>query len=303
MALPDFTTQDAATYKASLDETAVIHDQIAGAFYVHEAATPDMSVVINGGTVNYNNFPATIGQQQKTGIVAPTVNPRLDGIYIRKTDGLWGYVAGTEAVSPVLPPHPGHQWIIVASILLQASPQTTAITNSMITDLRAALALNLLDEDDMASDSNLVAPTQQSVKAYADTKRVLVMLDAPINILSVISAGGSWVTHDLSVSAPAVVSDGAKELILSVEINKTIAAVGSFYMSCGFRRVGSTASLSFSPRVGIQEYSWGSTTYNKTIYGLVHVGLDTNGDFQLYIDHGGVGGSPTNKLYVVGYYK
>lgn len=42
----------------------------------------------------------------------------------------------------------------------------TIITQSMITDVRNFLSNNLLDEDDMTSDSNTQGATQQSIKAY-----------------------------------------------------------------------------------------------------------------------------------------
>lgn len=132
--LPDFTTQDAATYKANIDEAVTIHDQVSGAFTAYEAATPDMTVVLNAGVVQNGITVTAIAAQTTSTITAPVTDPRIDRIAIDNVTGVYSIIAGTEAASPVAPALTAGN-VAIAQVLLQTS--STSITNSMITDERA----------------------------------------------------------------------------------------------------------------------------------------------------------------------
>ncbi len=303
--LPNFTDSaqaaNSSLYKAAIDESVTVHDKVAGAFHVYEAATPNMTVVINDGEIQSGKVSAGVSETTTSLITAPVTDPRIDLIVIDKTTGVHSILPGVESAIPAPAAIPSNK-IILAEILLQTT--TTEIVNSMISDRRPAFESQSIDTDTtLAANSDDVVPSQKAVKTYADTKRVLVMLDTPIVILNVISVGGSWITHDLSTTAPSVVNDGAKEIIVGMYLEKTINSVGSFYMACAFRRVGSTASFTSSSKVRFDSYSWGTTLHNEVVQGEITVGLDANGDFQIYITNGGVGGTALNTLHVVGYYK
>lgn len=130
---PNNTTQTATEYKAALDGGMAVHHRVAGAFAPHEAATPDMTVVVDAGAI-MSGTTLTEKAQQATGtITAPVTNPRIDRIVIDSSTGVVSVIAGAEAASPV-PPALTSGKLPIARVLLQTS--SAAITNSMITDER-----------------------------------------------------------------------------------------------------------------------------------------------------------------------
>jgi hypothetical protein len=138
MPLPDFTdpaqAADASLYKANIDETAAIHNKTAGAFYAHEAGTPDMTVIVDAGNIQYGTTLTSIGQQQTTTITAPVTDPRIDRIVIDEATGVYSIVTGTEASIPSAPAIPAGK---IANAKITLATSTTAITNSLITDERS----------------------------------------------------------------------------------------------------------------------------------------------------------------------
>lgn len=107
--------------------------RITGAFAPHEAATPNMTVVLDPGAVMSGTTLTEKAQQSTATIAAPVSNPRIDRIVIDAATGMVSVIAGTEAVSPA-PPALTSGKLPVAQVLLATT--TTAITNSMITDER-----------------------------------------------------------------------------------------------------------------------------------------------------------------------
>jgi hypothetical protein len=79
-----------------------------------------------------------------------------------------------------------------------------------IDDLGTAAVLNIVDEDNMASNSNSLLPTQQSVKAYVDSNaskpqygfNVVMNASDPTNDID-FSAGGGWLSENNLVVFPA----------------------------------------------------------------------------------------------------
>lgn len=131
------TTQSVDTfpeYKDNIDKTLRVHDEVAGNFAPHEAATPAMTIVLDAGKIQNGTTLTVVAQQTTTTITAPVTNPRIDRIVIDSTTGVYSIVAGTEAVSPVAPAIPADK-ISVAQVYLVVSQ--TSILNADITDERA----------------------------------------------------------------------------------------------------------------------------------------------------------------------
>lgn len=131
----DVTTQDATTYKASIDADISVLKRVGDAFAPHAQNTPNMTIALDAGMI----FTTTITEiaTQSTGtITAPVGNPRIDRVVIDQASGAVSVVTGTPAASPTPPAIPAGK-LPVAQILLQTT--SSSITNSMITDERAAV--------------------------------------------------------------------------------------------------------------------------------------------------------------------
>ncbi|MEE8534770.1 MAG: hypothetical protein V3S45_01920, partial [Kiloniellales bacterium] len=85
--LPDFTSQTAAVYKASIDAGFAVLDRLAWAFAAHEEAAPTMTVRLDAGAI-FDGAALTEVAAQSTGtITAPTTDPRIDRVVIDRADG------------------------------------------------------------------------------------------------------------------------------------------------------------------------------------------------------------------------
>lgn len=105
-------------------------------FAPHEAAAPDMTVIIDAGRVFDGVTHTAKAQQITTTIIAPVTNPRIDRIAIDKATGNYAIIPGAEAASPTAPAYSANHYP-VCQIALTTS--TTQITNSLITDERALI--------------------------------------------------------------------------------------------------------------------------------------------------------------------
>lgn len=135
---PDFTTQDAATYKAAIDASIAVVAQVGGAFACHQSdpSTPNMTVKVDAGRLLVAGAIVSQAQQTSGTITAPVTNPRIDRVVINPTTGAISIVTGAEAASPTAPAITAG-YLPCAQIALTTS--TTAITDAMITDERVAL--------------------------------------------------------------------------------------------------------------------------------------------------------------------
>lgn len=132
---PDVTSDTPSQYKANIDASIAVLANVAGHYAPHEAATPNMTVLIDAGRLMDNGTLVSNAQQTTTTITAPVGNPRIDRIVINEQTGVYSIVAGTEATSPSAPAIPAG-YLPCCQVLLDNSPATTAITNSLITDER-----------------------------------------------------------------------------------------------------------------------------------------------------------------------
>lgn len=135
---PDFTTQDATTYKASIDHAVEALIEMATPFFVHAATPAGMSVVVEGG---YTPAGAHIGPWTLADIGAPTQHPRRDVIYLDLNTGNLARAVGNEAPSPSLPAVPFGVLILA---VLHLTPTTTVITQDLIEDRRVTVGPHMV---------------------------------------------------------------------------------------------------------------------------------------------------------------
>lgn len=129
---PVFTSQDAATYKAAIDASVNVVGKTAGAFAPHEAATPAMSVVVDGGAIQDDVILVTKTAQTVVITAADATNPRIDRVVLDSA-GVASAVAGTAAPSPSVPAIPSGK---TALCQIAVGAAVTTILNSNITDER-----------------------------------------------------------------------------------------------------------------------------------------------------------------------
>ncbi len=160
----NFTTQDATTYKASIDADIAVMSRLAGPFAPHAQATANMTVAVDAGAVFGGGALTPVAAQSTGTFTAPVSNPRIDRIVINPASGAILTVTGTEAASPSPPAIPAGYYPL-AQVLLQTS--STAITNTMITDER--ITGNLLPNSGNATKVLAQSAVPLSFVAVAST--------------------------------------------------------------------------------------------------------------------------------------
>jgi len=130
--LPDFTSQDAATYKAGIDSSVAVNNELGGQFYTTQSATPAMSVSVSDGVLSSGAIVAA-----QTAVITPASlsNDRIDLVVI-DTGGLASVIAGLEGALPE-PPVTGAGQYPIATVYVSAF--TTEIFNIFITDARSVV--------------------------------------------------------------------------------------------------------------------------------------------------------------------
>ena len=136
--LPDYTTQDAASYKAAIDSMAANYARGAGGLSVEAQATPNMTVRVVAGSYfdNSSNTLTEVVAQNATITAAPSApNNRIDRVVYNTSSLAVQVIVGTPAATPTAPAIPSDT-IPLARVTINNG--TTAITNSIITDERPA---------------------------------------------------------------------------------------------------------------------------------------------------------------------
>ena len=227
----------AIDYKAILkdasDVTIWTRDPVAGTldvtgndFNATQQSPADMTVLVTAGTLfNVVTKALTVKTAQTSSVIAaPTTDPRIDIVYIDRLTGVIGVATGAEAASPTDPTIPDDKLPICRVTL---ATTTTEIEDSLITDIRE---LNLLgssdlvrysfvDEDDMASDSAVLVPSQQSVKKYVDTADVPDASKAPPEI-----SNGTDADHDIDIGSGYCRAENAAAKITNAALTKQLDA-------------------------------------------------------------------------------
>ncbi len=132
---PDFTAQSAVVYKTALDDAANVFKRVAGRFAPHEAATPNLTVVLDPGWVYVSGASSIteLASQITASIAAPGSNHRLDMISINRSTGSAVYTSGVADVAAVLPAIPANTDPVAQ---VRVSTGVTALGNADISDIR-----------------------------------------------------------------------------------------------------------------------------------------------------------------------
>ena len=131
----DFESQSGTAYKTAIDNNMAVCKVIGAAFAPHEKAVPDMNVLVDAGLL-FVNGDLVFNPQQTVAFTAPAVNARIDRIVIDKLTGVVARVAGSEAVTPLIPAFPAN---VLPCCRLTLTVGQTAITNADIVDERVGL--------------------------------------------------------------------------------------------------------------------------------------------------------------------
>jgi hypothetical protein len=130
----NMNTQNATAYRGFIDGNWALAQAIVGAFAVHEAATPNMTVLCDAGAIGFSGqLPTNVGQQTVNIATANVSYARNDIVVIDANTGVASIIAGTPITTPVDPAITEGQ-IPVARVVVGAG--VTAITNAVIADLR-----------------------------------------------------------------------------------------------------------------------------------------------------------------------
>lgn len=190
----------------------------------------------------------------------------------------------------------------IQTLSLPASTTISAFGATLIDDASAAAAmttLGLLDEDTLVSDSSTLAASQQSIKAYVDSK--FVPLDTPVALVTASSTTGAWTQIDMSVVYPAAATAGAITAVVKVDCNSLVIAGTSVTSAAYLRKRGSTLANNTLTRVSDSinsESSSGSVSTRSS--GETIVNLDANSDLDWY--HEASGSTNSFSATLVGYY-
>lgn len=131
---PDYTTQSGTVYPLGIDAAVAVLAELAAQFAVAAQDTPNLTVAMRAGRLYLaDRTIVSVAAQNSAALTAPAVNPRNDIVYYDATTGAIGVATGVEAASPADPAIPTNK-VPVARLRLATS--TTAITNSIIDDLR-----------------------------------------------------------------------------------------------------------------------------------------------------------------------
>ncbi len=115
----------------------ILHlDESSNQFDPSEQSTPNMTVALTAGRIQNGTALVNVAAQSTPTIVAPSGNPRIDRVVVNNSTGVASVITGTENASPVAPVLTSGS-IAICQVLLDNSPATTAITNSLVTDERA----------------------------------------------------------------------------------------------------------------------------------------------------------------------
>ena len=253
-------------------------------FSPHEASTPDMTVVVEGGKLRVGTGIITVAQQTTAALVAPAVDDRVDLLLIDRVTGILTVQPGVESGIAVAPDVNNLDKIILGEIELTSS--TTEITNNEITDSRVSMS----DAHSPGNISGFKTGTSISIESSR------AGLDSVFSISAVIGAAwesvgptGSGATNEWPGldSVPA----NAKGVILKIRVIATgYGAVASYHLQTKVygRETGGGAPVTTSSKLAellVKGYSDSvSIDYgvsNESTF-TVFVPLDENGMFDLY---------------------
>lgn len=169
---PDYTTMQAAAYKAALDAAHAVAKRFADRFAPHQvyagSPNPDMAVELDAGAIWNAETLTEVAAQTVSGFTVPSAGQhRIDRVVIDASTGVASRIAGTAATgSPsATPPAITTGKLPVCQVLITSAD--TYITNSMITDERAVIAgFVAATQAQMEAGSSLLVPVTPGRQHY-----------------------------------------------------------------------------------------------------------------------------------------
>jgi len=242
----------------------VLHfDVSVNQYDCYASEVPDEFLNITAGKISVGVLGVSNVLQQidYTGIMPTSAGlVRLDLIVIDNLTGIASRIAGTPNPSPIIITPPVGKTVLCAVLVDETD---IIIKSSMIGDLRTPFSnIQLIDEDDFASDSDKVAPTQQSAKAYVDG-RTASMNTKVVEI-------GDWNMDSTTQVNPSHGLTLSKIRSISVVIRNDSGTLYPFpftggYASLNERWILSSSNIVLSRFVGgvFDDPSFSSTSYNR----------------------------------------
>lgn len=224
---PNYTTQDAASYKASIDAMTAVHDRIASAFAPHEqdvgSPAPDMTMRVDAGFIFSGTTLTEVAAQTVSGFTTPSAGQeRIDRVVIDASTGAASRVAGTavsgspSAVPPAIPSGK------LPCCQIQFTDSSVSVLNSMITDERigsggASSAATQSEQEAGTSTTAMVTPGRQQYHPSAAKCWVVAdmagNIGASYNMTSVTDTGTGVVTLTIATDF----SSGSYCAVVSVD--------------------------------------------------------------------------------------
>jgi len=193
---PDYTSQTGSAYKANIDGAIQVVLQFSGQFAPHQQTVADMTVRLDAGrTFGHSSGLEEVAAQNTGTITAPVTNPRYDIVYVDQLTGAVGVAAGSENVSPSDPAVPAGK-VPIARVRLATA--TTAITNSLLDDLRVP---NTVFEP---SSGGAITPTLTDRVVLGDASASYAQGYATIEDVLALGAGIDEVARDMAAQAMAL---------------------------------------------------------------------------------------------------
>jgi hypothetical protein len=283
---PDFTTQDAATYKAAIDAAIKVLGEVGSQFACHQSdpSTPTMTVKVDAGRLLVGNKLVSVAQQTSGTITAPATNPRIDRVVIDSQTGVVSIVAGTEAASPSAPAVTAGKRS-VAQIALTVGQ--TSITDASITDERVM--------DGQLRGVFVLGASATAVSAGANTtENELASVTVPggaMGTRGMLRVTSLWtVTNNANAKTPRVRFSG---LAGTQYAAPSMASVVSLHDVRVIANRGATNS-----QVG---GNGGTNTYGTTANALITSAVDTTADTTVKLtgQKGVSGDTLTLEMYLV----
>lgn len=178
----------------------------------------------------------------------------------------------------------GSSWKVLVDNMDVAKKTSPTLTSPVLNTQATGTAIK--DEDDMSSDSATHLCTQQSIKAYVDSKQPVV-LDTPAVLATITSATSGFVTLDMSTAYAAAATAGATSAEIKCVITISVASAGAD-STVFLRKTGSGAAAGIVTQAcRARVTAIGATAMTVSDVATTTVGLDSNSDFDYQVTGSG----------------
>jgi hypothetical protein len=216
---PNFTAQDAATYKGNIDAAIAVMKRSGSAFAPRQSSAgspsaPDLTLTLEAGFLEIDKTMLAVASQIVGPIVAPASHPRNDLVYVDELTGAGGIVTGTEAASPSDPALPDGK-LIVARI--NCTVGMLQITDSILDDLRGGAW-----RPKGGTQNTVGLATTLALPAYGDYLTVTDTGGSPQPQITAISSRSAGREIELKFACGTTVKKGAS-LILQGDADQAVS--------------------------------------------------------------------------------